>query len=106
MSQVQMNYIAGEWLEGESTVNNINPSNHSELVGEFAQASAAQVDQAINAARQAQLVWQATGLEAKQRVLQASLVKFFPVKKASHVQKAGVKFIGRVSSFSIMRQKF
>ena len=71
MSQVQMNYIAGEWLEGESTVNNINPSNHSELVGEFAQASAAQVDQAINAARQAQLVWQATGLEAKQRVLQA-----------------------------------
>ena len=71
MSQVQMNYIAGEWVEGESTVNNINPSNHSELVGEFAQASTAQVDQAINAARQAQLVWQATGLEAKQRVLQA-----------------------------------
>ena len=39
MSQVQMNYIAGEWVEGESTVSNINPSNHREVVGEFAQAS-------------------------------------------------------------------
>ena len=36
MSQVQMNYIAGEWVEGESTVSNINPSNHREVVGEFA----------------------------------------------------------------------
>ena len=60
MSQVQMNYIAGEWVEGESTVSNINPSNHREVVGEFAQASAAQVDQAIVSAREAQIIWQAT----------------------------------------------
>ncbi|MBT6077339.1 MAG: aldehyde dehydrogenase family protein, partial [Oceanospirillaceae bacterium] len=71
MSQVQKNYIAGQWVEGESTVNNINPSNHSQSVGTFAQASAAQVDDAIAAARAAQIEWQATGLEAKQRVLQA-----------------------------------
>ena len=71
MSQVQKNYIAGQWVGGESTVKNINPSNHSEVVGEFAQASSDQVDQAIAAARQAQVKCQATGLEAKQRVLQA-----------------------------------
>ena len=71
MNQVQKNYIAGQWVDGESTVKNINPSDHSEIVGEFAQASAEQVDQAIAAARVAQVEWQATGLEAKQRVLQA-----------------------------------
>jgi acyl-CoA reductase-like NAD-dependent aldehyde dehydrogenase len=54
MSQVQKNYIAGQWVDGESTVKNINPSNHTEIVGEFAQASADQVDQAIAAARQPQ----------------------------------------------------
>ena len=71
MSQVQKNYIAGQWVNGESMVENLNPSNHTEVVGEFAQASADQVDQAIAAARLAQVEWQATGLEAKQRVLQA-----------------------------------
>ena len=71
MSQVQKNYIAGQWVDGESTINNINPSNHSEVVGQFTQASPDQVDQAIASARAAQVQWQATGLEAKQRVLQA-----------------------------------
>jgi aldehyde dehydrogenase (NAD+) len=71
MSQVQKNYIAGQWVDGESTINNINPSNHSEVVGQFTQASPGQVDQAIASARVAQVQWQATGLEAKQRVLQA-----------------------------------
>ena len=71
MSQVQKNYIAGQWVDGESTINNINPSNHSEVVVQFTQASPDQVDQAVASARAAQVQWQATGLEAKQRVLQA-----------------------------------
>ena len=71
MSQIQKNYIAGNWVEGVSTINNMNPSNHSEVVGEFAQASSAQVQEALAAAQTAQVEWQATGLEARLNVLQA-----------------------------------
>lgn len=63
-------YIAGEFQSGASTVNNINPSDISQSLGQFAQASQAQVEQAIEAARQAQPKWAATPLEHKQKVLQ------------------------------------
>ena len=71
MSQIQKNYIAGNWVEGISSVKNINPSNHTEVVGEFTQASAEQVQEAMDAAKVAQVAWQATGLEARAAVLQA-----------------------------------
>ncbi|MDP6968162.1 MAG: aldehyde dehydrogenase family protein [Gammaproteobacteria bacterium] len=71
MSQIQKNYIAGNWVEGVSSIKNLNPSNYTEVIGEFAQASSAQVRTALSAAQQAQLAWQATGLEARLQVLQA-----------------------------------
>ncbi|WP_434361158.1 aldehyde dehydrogenase family protein [Parasalinivibrio latis] len=64
-------YIGGEWQGGINTIPNINPSDTSLSLGDFAQASQAQVQQAIDAARAAQLVWAKTPLEQKQRVLQA-----------------------------------
>lgn len=64
-------YIGGEWQSGESTVSNINPSDIAENLGEFAQASEAQVQQAIAAAKQAQPEWEHTPIERKQAVLQA-----------------------------------
>lgn len=63
-------YIGGEWCTGTHTVANINPSNITESLGDFAQASQAQVQQAIACARQAQPVWEKTPLEQKQKVLQ------------------------------------
>ncbi|EOD79482.1 Aldehyde dehydrogenase B [Grimontia indica] len=63
-------YIGGEWCQGTRTVANINPSNISESLGDFAQASQAQVHQAIACAREAQPVWAKTPLEQKQKVLQ------------------------------------
>ncbi|WP_325894174.1 aldehyde dehydrogenase family protein [Grimontia sp. NTOU-MAR1] len=63
-------YIGGEWCQGNRTVANINPSNISESLGDFAQASQAQVHQAIASAREAQPVWAKTPLEQKQKVLQ------------------------------------
>ncbi len=47
-------YIAGEWQSGASTIANINPSDISENLGHFAQASQVQVQQAISAAKHAQ----------------------------------------------------
>ncbi|MGR5147538.1 aldehyde dehydrogenase family protein [Photobacterium alginatilyticum] len=64
-------YIAGEWQSGTSTISNINPSDISQNIGEFAQASQQQVQHAIDAARTAQPEWEKTPLEQKQKVLQA-----------------------------------
>ncbi len=44
------NFVGGEWVEGATTVANINPSDLSDAVGEFAVADEAQVDTAIEAA--------------------------------------------------------
>ncbi|MGM8884857.1 aldehyde dehydrogenase family protein [Psychrobacter sp. 1U2] len=64
-------YINGEWQAGTDTIDNINPSDTSQNLGEFAQASTDQVKDAIAAARQAQPKWEATPLEKKQSILQA-----------------------------------
>ncbi|MGF1730729.1 aldehyde dehydrogenase family protein [Photobacterium kasasachensis] len=63
-------YIAGEWQSGTTTISNINPSDISKNLGEFAQASQQQVQHAIDAARAAQPEWEKTPLEQKQKVLQ------------------------------------
>ena len=64
-------YIAGEWHSGMDTIANINPSDISENIGDFAQASVSQVEQAIQAAKAAQPEWEKTPIERKQAVLQA-----------------------------------
>ena len=63
------NYIANEWVEGVSAVDNVNPSDVSDVIGRYAQADAAQVGQALEAAKAAQPLWAAKGLEARQGVL-------------------------------------
>lgn len=64
-------YINGEWQVGSDTIANINPSDVTETIGEFAQASSDQVKNAIAAARRAQPKWEAVPLEKKQSILQA-----------------------------------
>lgn len=49
--------IHGQWVESTQTRANINPSNLDHVIGHYAQADAAQVDQAVQAARQAASVW-------------------------------------------------
>lgn len=69
MSETKLNLIAGEWLAGESIVENRNPSDLSDLVGVFAQASADQLDTTLEQAKSAQVEWASYGLERKQSVL-------------------------------------
>ena len=54
------NFINGEWLEGKSVRENINPSDMSDIVGEYAQADKAQTEAAIAAAKAAQPAWAAS----------------------------------------------
>ena len=63
------NYIAGEWIAGETAIENRNPSDVTDIIGSYAQASTAQLDTAFDAARAAQKIWSRTGLEARQTIL-------------------------------------
>ena len=71
MSDTKLNLIAGSWVAGESEIENRNPSDLSDLVGMFAQASAEQLDATLEQARRAQLEWAGLGAERKQAVLMA-----------------------------------
>lgn len=63
------NLIAGEWLAGESEIENRSPSDLSDLIGLYAQASCDQLDATLDQAQHAQREWAAYGIERKQAVL-------------------------------------
>jgi aldehyde dehydrogenase (NAD+) len=69
MSNLNHNFIAGEWLAGASEIANINPSDLSDNIGLFAQADSAQLQLALEAAQSAQLEWAKTGLERRYTAL-------------------------------------
>jgi aldehyde dehydrogenase (NAD+) len=69
MTELHKNYIAGDWVEGPESVENRNPSDLSDVIGQYAQASRAQLGDALSAAEAAQRDWAAVGLEQKQAVL-------------------------------------
>ena len=71
MTEIRLNYIAGEWTAGVSEIENRNPSDLSDLVGLFTQATPQQLDTALVAAQRAQAEWAAYGMERKQAVLMA-----------------------------------
>ncbi|MGR3633900.1 MAG: aldehyde dehydrogenase family protein [Limimaricola soesokkakensis] len=71
MTDLNRNYIAGAWVAGVGEIENRNPSDLSELVGRYAQASAAQLDDALAAAKRAQVVWAGYGPERRHDVLMA-----------------------------------
>jgi alpha-ketoglutaric semialdehyde dehydrogenase len=73
MNDVSMNFIAGEWVAGDGVSRDINPSNTKDVIGEYARASAAQVETAIAAARAAFPAWsRSTPQERHDILLRAS----------------------------------
>jgi len=57
MPALHKNFIGGEWLAGANVTRNINPSDTNDVVGEYAQADAAQANTAIAAAKAAAPGW-------------------------------------------------
>jgi alpha-ketoglutaric semialdehyde dehydrogenase len=53
----KQNFIAGAWIDGSGVTLDINPSDVSDVVGEFTQASKAQTDDAIASAKAASASW-------------------------------------------------
>ena len=65
------NFIAGSWLPSPNSIENINPSDLSDKLGLYAQATFDQLDTALDAAQEAQKIWAAYPLERKQNALMA-----------------------------------
>ena len=64
-------YIDGQWLAGPTEIENRNPSDVTDLIGHYAQASGDQLDLAIEAAHRAQGQWWAAGIQKRHDVLMA-----------------------------------
>ena len=64
-------YIDGRWDSGVSQLENRNPSDVSDLIGLYAQAGADQLDEALHAAKRAQVAWWAAGIQKRHDVLMA-----------------------------------
>ena len=69
MKKTKRNFIGGEWLEGVNAADNINPSDTSDIIGEYAHASAAQTQQAIDAAYQASSAWGNSSIQHRSDIL-------------------------------------
>jgi aldehyde dehydrogenase (NAD+) len=63
------NLIAGEWVAGTSATPNRNPSNVADVIGEYAQANAAQARDAIAAARAAFPAWATGSIQERSNIL-------------------------------------
>jgi aldehyde dehydrogenase (NAD+) len=68
-AQQFLNYIAGEWVPGATTSRDINPSDTSDVLGEYAQADQKQADTAIAAARAAFPAWATFNTQARADLL-------------------------------------
>jgi len=65
MTQQHDNLIGGQWLAGTGYSPNVNPSDLSDVIGEYTQASAEQLDAAVQAARAAFPAWSISSIQAR-----------------------------------------
>ena len=65
MTQKHDNLIGGQWLAGTGYSPNVNPSDLSDMIGEYTQASAEQLDAAVQAARAAFHAWSVSSIQAR-----------------------------------------
>jgi aldehyde dehydrogenase (NAD+) len=69
MNEIHKNYIAGEWVTSDKVTRNVNPSNTGDVIGEYAQASAAEVADAVSGARAAFPAWSRTSPQERHDIL-------------------------------------
>jgi aldehyde dehydrogenase (NAD+) len=63
------NYIAGDWVAGVTAIANRNPSDVNDIIGEYAQADAAQARAAIAAAKDAFPTWSIGSIQERANIL-------------------------------------
>lgn len=68
-SEVTPNYINDGWVTSGRTLIDVNPSDHNDVVGEYAEASASQVGEAVAAARTAFYSWSRRSIQERADIL-------------------------------------
>src|SRR6266702_6475723 len=65
------NLIGGQWLPARSgkTFSNVNPADHTDLVGEFPASGPEDVDDAVGAAKKAFATWRLTPAPKRAEIL-------------------------------------
>jgi len=71
MPDENLNLIAGNWVSGESVIENRSPSDISDVIGLYSQASKDQLQHTVQQAQRAQIEWASYTLERRQSVLMA-----------------------------------
>ena len=74
------NFINGEWVGSDHAKDNINPSDLSDIIGSYTQASAADAEAAIAAAKAAFPAWAATTPQQRADILEAAGVELLARK--------------------------
>ncbi|MBK9675278.1 MAG: aldehyde dehydrogenase family protein [Betaproteobacteria bacterium] len=74
------NYIAGEWVAGATTTINRNPSDRSDVIGEYAQADAAQTRAAVAAAKAAFPAWATGPVQERANILERAATEILARK--------------------------
>lgn len=69
--ETKANFIGGTWAGSSSSRPNINPSNTNEIIGNYAEATVADVKDAAEAARNAFASWATAQLGTRARLLEA-----------------------------------
>src|SRR5262245_17344593 len=62
---MKSNFIDGSWVEGVGARPDVNPSDTTDVIDEFAHAGAAHVGMAIDAALTAQTSWAHSGIQLR-----------------------------------------
>lgn len=65
MAQKHDNFINGQWIAGDVYTPNLNPSNLLDVIGDYTQANAEQLNAAVQAARSAFPAWSTSGIQAR-----------------------------------------
>ena len=63
------NYVAGQWVAGEGSIKNINPSDTNDVIDEYANATSQQLNDAVESAQLAQKKWEHVGIEKRANIL-------------------------------------
>ena len=74
------NFINGEWVAGTEAKENINPSDVSDIVGEYAQADKLQTEAAIAAAQAVQPAWASTTPQQRADILETAGIELLARK--------------------------
>lgn len=64
-------YINGFWVEGDEHRENVSPSDTNDIIGSFARASTAMLDEAVDAATNALPAWSMTSPQTRANLLEA-----------------------------------